>query len=420
MITVSNYNAGGAYQSGGVSGVTSIQQGPGIAIQNPNGPTVTIANAGVISLEDGTDIAVVDNLDGSWTINSTPNSPWVLSNSTNENDLILNSSASAGQYNPIVTAGSQCIVASGTSGTETLILTTQNSLRGGFAVGPNGVKMGASSSNHFIQLANDEHMTIQSNDAGGEIAISAPTLHLISTTTSHTGSFDFQGDVPIISATMPGTSDNTTKIATTAWVQALLPAQIPNYLKTVTQRYFSTGAVANVIMPANVYAVDLLVIAAGGNAGSNVVSGGSTYYGGSGGGGETATIQKMLVTQNQKFQLVYNATTTAVNFTFYNTGTTYDQICTVSRGGTGGNATVTPANGAAGIGGTGSAVDTQYGTWSSRAGKVGVAGQTNIQPTSAGSPATRPWVAQGDGCGALPDGSTVAGPAALYITYYLL
>lgn len=160
MITVSNYNAGGAYSSGGSSssGISSLQEGPGINIQNPNGPTSTIANAGVISLEAGTGIAVNDNIDGSWTVSQIPMCPLQISDASHTNELILECYTTDGQFNPFVTEGGSMVAATNTDGNG-LVLTVESDICSGMAIYPETILLGYGGTGddplHRIELTNE-------------------------------------------------------------------------------------------------------------------------------------------------------------------------------------------------------------------------------------------------------------------------
>jgi hypothetical protein len=461
MITVSNYNAGqGNSSSGGSSnsGISSLQEGPGINIQNPNGPTSTIANTGVLSLEAGTDISVANNNDGSWTINSIPYSPWELPNNSNNNTIILNSNPTSGLYNPFVNNGNQTIAATGTVGSEFLVLTSSSTINSGVKVGSGQVTIGAggssSVSENYIAVTESGEINVLAVDkveidGGMQIVAGADTINIVgnnsvgitgnvieldagsagliqlNTGSSGTGTISTSGTVsfnkvPTCSATQPAISDDSTKIPTTAWVQDVLQAAILQPNKTYTLQ-FTAGDPVTYTIPANVMYVDIVLIGAGGLCGASATgSGGGIWYGGAGGGGAVCSINKVTVWEGQQFQYQYDANgKVTLSFTL-NSLSTFDVMCQIDRAADGTAATSTGG----GNGGTGQSTantDNQYGAWFVRPGSNGANANTlNTIPSSGGRPGGRNYIAGQRGMGQQAATTGSWGRPIFYLTLYFI
>lgn len=433
MISISNYNTGSSSSAGG-SGITTLQAGPGIGITNTEGPTSTITNTGVLSLVGGHDINTTDNADGTWTIDYVPTSPWELESAT-ANTLTLNSSATNALYNPAVNVGDQVISAQGTINTEKLVLTTQSSTTNLVRVEKNKVVMavGGTSINGTDRIALDQgalnfvstgtidmeadilDVEMSQNvvlNGGTSVSVSGNSVVLTGTTISMNGNVNFN-TICTTTATMPSTSDNSTKIPTTAWVQSVYGEGQQKTLVSATY----LGEI--VTIPAGVLYVDVIVISRGGQAGAKV----GAYWGGTGGGGTTCTLNTMLVREGQKFKFEQNAGSTAavLSYSIPNsvTPTTFDIMATVPHGGNGGIGSIGGA--AAGAVGADPTLTTAYGNWHTRKGSTGtaVAAPGTTEPTTAGSPAGRPFVLGEDGCGETKDvNPTNRGKGVLYLVYY--
>jgi len=418
MITVSNYNAGSAYSTS-TSGISTIQEGPGINVQNPNGPTVNIANSGVISLETSTpDLTIIDNLDGSWTIDYYPHNPWELDNSVNENRLVLNCNTESGEYNPSVLQGDQAIVATGTLGNERLVLTTESSTNASVEIGGAGVQIGAGGTSNSPQ----SYLTMTGTEtqlySGGSMSITAfDNLNIVAISNIVvTGTTGFD-NVIYCNGVMPSSTDSSTTIPTTAWVQSCILGSA----KTYTEKYTLDGQV--ITIPQGVQFVDLVVIGQGGLCGATSSNG--LYYGGSGSGGTTCTLLKMCVRTNQYFTIDYAPNFFKLSYSDPTTGTSptsSTQICYVPNGGNGGDGSEVQ-NGTGGTQGAAPTLSSTYGTWTTLYGTNGVQaqppGQIFTTPARAGAPRGRPYVEEDTGCGQ-KDLTEDYGRGAVYITYYYL
>lgn len=457
MITVSNYNAGGAYSSGGSSssGISSLQEGPGINIQNPNGPTATIASTGVISLESGNDITVVDNLDGSWTVDSTPTAPWELPNNSNSNTIILDSNAVTPFYNPIVTTGKQMIAATGTINTEFLVMTTQSSTTAGFQVSNGQVSMGAGGTSSipsgYVNVSsgviNMLSPTKIEMDGGIDLSAGAESILLsgsqsmdiispiIQIDAGSSGQIITSGTMSLnkvatCSATMPANTDSSTKIPSTAWVQSAINLAVLNPNKTYTVELFGGSGTVYTQVPSNCEFCDVMVIGAGGLCGASAAAtGGGTYYGGSGGGGAVCSALKLAVLPGQYFSFNYdaNGNVTVALSIYYSQTSQMDTICYIPRAGTGtgqNNGTNASATGG-GQKGTGQVAsncscDSQCGTWIIKDGQDGANAPTlNTIPTSGGRPGLRQYIAGDNGMGQRDAVSGSWGRPTSFITFYL-
>lgn len=450
MITVSNYNAGQGNSSSGSSnsGISSLQEGPGINIQNPNGPTSTIANTGVLSIEAGNDISVTNNNDGSWTINSTPYAPWELPNNSNNNTIILNSNPTSGLYNPFVGNGNQTIVASGTVGSEFLVLTSSATENSGVKVGSGQVTIGAggttSVSENYIAVTGSGEVNVLAVDkieldGGMQIVAGADTINLVGGNSvglqanvielnsgsggliQTTGLCTFN-TIPTCSATQPSISDDSTKIPSTSWVQDVVNAAViqPNKTYMVTLST-SANTLLTYTIPNGVQFVDIVMIGSGGQCGASATgSAGGIWYGGAGGGGAVCSISNVTVWEGQKFQFIYDSNGTAtLSFTLNNT-TTYDTICVIDRASDGTAATST-GGGNGGNGQTTASTDIQYGAWNTRAGSNGANAPTlNTIPTSGGRPGGRSYVAGERGMGQQAATTGSWGRPIVYLTLHFL
>jgi hypothetical protein len=432
MISISNYNSGSSSSSsGGVSGISSLQAGVGIQITNVNGPTSTITNTGVLSLDPGQDIQVSDLGNGTWEIGYFPTSPWTLESSS-ANTLTINCNATNNQYNPAVGAGDQVISAEGTLNSERLVLTTESTTTGGVVVEKNKVSLVVGGTNkngtdHIIvddgsisiETSGSMDLTCNSLQAAFDIlSISSnATMSLIGdnvvidgSTVTVQGPVQFS-DTPTSSATITNTSDNTNKIPTTSWVQSVYGA---GQQKTLVSRTYAGSIVT---IPAAVVFVDIVLISRGGQKGVDIGS----AFGGTGGGGTTCSLNQMVVREGQKFQLTATDTQTVLAYSIPNSvnPTTFDTMATVPNGGNGGNAGPGVA-GNAGTAGSAPTLVNSYGVWTTRYGSAGTAGTIlpTPAPTTAGAPSCRPFVADEDGCGEIAGSNR--GKAVLYLVYYYI
>lgn len=123
------------------------------------------------------------------------------------------------------------------------------------------------------------------------------TVNITQATTLNLGKTG--GNPPTSNATQPASTDSSTKIPTTAWVQSA----ISYYNTTYTVKYTTDQTITT---PANCRAIDILLIGAGGAAGTLIVS--PTYYGGSGSGGNIISCSNIPMGPNEQLDLSFNLT----------------------------------------------------------------------------------------------------------------
>jgi hypothetical protein len=141
-----------------------------------------------------------------------------VKDSVSTNSLLIIPSASAGTQNPMTVLDDNLITASGVVDTETLTLTTQSTTTSGIRIQPNAVMLG---SGGFVATPTT-NMSISG---------SAGTIALTSTTCPSASGY-----------VVPAGSDNSTKIATTAWVQTAIPLAT-----TALANNLTNGVVGNVL-----------------------------------------------------------------------------------------------------------------------------------------------------------------------------
>jgi len=234
---------------------------------------------------------------------------------------------------------------------------------------------------------------------------------------------------PTSSAVIPY-PDNSTKLATTAWVNTAISAGASN--KVYTIQYTTTQSIT---LPANCIGISVRCVAQGGTAGvSGDGNGGSWGAGGSGGGGGTCF--------NQGIIPLYGGTIIQLNFAGYTeillTSFGSVSLCRATAGGNGANAGGA-TGGAGGAGGSATNLNTAYADWSTKNGSAGATGGSNLSfqnyaqiPSTAGSPVGIPFSDTNFGCGQRwgsagginapqnPPYPPIPKPSGIcYITYYI-
>lgn len=438
MISVSNYNSSFSTSSTNtMSGITSIQEGDGIQVQNQTGPSVTIANDGVLDLEDSATIQVTKNSNGSYDINSYINTPFTLSGIT----LDSYAEDSTLYINPGIALGDQII-----SGTNSLVCTmygnTASCVRlqtnkivlqesdNSLSIEPGDMKVvknGLSSLSVILEGTSTQMDTTDSitlTATSSSTSLIAPTIQVTSTgTTEVQGACNFSS-IPT-SPTILSLTDNSTKIPTTSWVRNLFNQSAPLPEVTIVNIHSTS---TTYYIPANVLFVDIVYIGSGGEAGAQVTAstGAPNFWsGGSGGGGSVAIIHKMLVRGGNGAQAYFRHSYTLNSSSFvYCDGINPEFTLINNSDGSndlkGGSATSTQG-GAAGIAGRASAITfntsvvaLQTETFNGTAGNTGLYNQYPV----AGRVVNRPWVINERGTGA-SSGTSYGRPGG-WVTYYYL
>lgn len=239
-------------------------------------------------------------------------------------------------------------------------------------------------------LQQSTYTVIANNATGGAINL---------TTTSTSNQFATQ--LSVSSALVALTADNntaptatpgnnTTTIATTAFVQSAVAAVVGS--STYTLQYTTTQSIT---LPANCIGIDVRCVGQGGLAGnSSDGNGGSWGAGGSGGGGGTC--------YNFGIIPLYGGTILQLNFSGYTeillTSYGSASLCRANNGGNGSNASGSNG-GAAGVGGGAINLNATFGDWTTRNGTNGLSGSSNNTyqnyaqiPASAGYPIGIPYI----------------------------
>lgn len=225
---------------------------------------------------------------------------------------------------------------------------------------------------------------------------------------------------PTCSATQPASTDSSTKIPTTAWVQSAISAGGGGTNKTYTTFYNTNQTVT---LPANCNSIDIVLTGAGGIGGNNQdLNAGAYYSGGSGSGGNSVIGNKLTLMTGKQLVLTFNSATGS------NSTVTVDSVilCRAFNGNAGGNATTTAGGAGGSVNNTAPTVDTTYTNWISVYGSAGTAGLLNAIPSTAGFPKGRIFSDGGVGCGqrhnqtgANDPPSTAQGLGGCWITFYL-
>lgn len=232
---------------------------------------------------------------------------------------------------------------------------------------------------------------------------------------------------PTCNAVQPISTDSSTIIPTTAWVQSAISSS-PSTQKTYTVQY--TSSVSSITLPTNCIGIGIRCVGRGGGGGQAFDNNGGTWNaGGSGGGGGYITSNSIInLLAGQQIQINITVSLSEV------IAIGFGQLCRAIAGSNGGNASAS-SGGAAGQGGA-FVSNTSYGNWYGLVGSSGVAGGINLPfqsatyPASAGTINLQTWnPATVYGAGQNWNGSTTLnsfqGPAistlsgTVYITYYL-
>jgi len=284
------------------------------------------------------------------------------------NSLILNSNASATQYNPCVTNGAQVISGNGTVDNETLILTTQSTTNNGIII-------------------NNSSVNFSSTNA------------------------------PTSNQTLLASNDNSNKIPTTAWIQSILSSAGSVY----SVRYITNQTV---VTPNNCRCIDLVVMGAGGAAGDFFMDPTTfmMYFGGSGSGGNCISANGIPMGSGESLNLTFSLTSTTGSTTVTRNSVILARAFNGNKG-TNGSLNTDAAGGTTnttiGVG------DTSFASWYNTFGSPGGTSQINgIDPpdmvvTSVSCPkGNSTWVDGGNGMGEKLQGSGQGGGYVL-ITYHI-
>jgi hypothetical protein len=174
-------------------------------------------------------------------------------------------------------------------------------------------------------------------------------------------------------ATLPASTDSSTKIPTTAWVQSAITS---GGSTTQTVSFTASGTTTT---PTNCRFVDIQVIGYGGECGVSAF-GPPVYYGGSGSGGNMALISgaSMEGGLTLTFTFVATSTTGYVQVQYTDASGSLVNIAKVYNGSKGADASI----GSGGIGGpvntTASQTNSNFGAWTTAFGTAGVVGTINV------------------------------------------
>jgi hypothetical protein len=210
-------------------------------------------------------------------------------------------------------------------------------------------------------------------------------------------------------AFLPPPTDNSSKIATTEWVQSL----------------FSTGDVSSILLNGDLetYVVeegvrflDIMIIGRGGLAGITNSAGGVDYYGGAGGGGCIVFTNKFYVQKDQQFQLDINSNGGVILKFMRKPGSgTFETIATVTQASEGSPGNTSGAA-AAGGGSATPSVPSTYCTWTYILGTTGGSGTTN-PPSAAGYPKSRYFQEGAAGSGQLTPSGPISNGNIVLVAY---
>jgi len=112
-------------------------------------------------------------------------------------------------------------------------------------------------------------------------------------------------NAPTSSQTLLPTADNSTKIPTTQWVQAVIAAGGGG---GATSNIYTTNQV--ITMPTNCRSIDVLLMGKGGLAGTQS----GLYYGGSGSGGNTLSCSNIPMSAGEQFTLTFDTTGSSITY----------------------------------------------------------------------------------------------------------
>ena len=236
---------------------------------------------------------------------------------------------------------------------------------------------------------------------------------------------------PTCSATQPASSDSSTKVPTTAWVQGAISAYVPSGGSATTLAQIggynsATGlafpSTVNITVPANAVYADIFLAGVGGGAGFGGDRSAGGYYTGGSGGGATATYGRVFCKglALSVFQASNQVCLSVGGIT----------VVKVWNGSQGGSASAS-AGGVGGVANSNATVISVsgYSSWFSYNGGAGANGGTNSAPASVGTILLTGYNASTLlGCGQSISTSGGGNPYAFqttyfggaYITYYTL
>ena len=176
-------------------------------------------------------------------------------------------------------------------------------------------------------------------------------------------------------ASLPASTDSSTKIPTTAWVQSAISAGSSN---TYTVKYTASTSFNT---PSNCRFIDVCVVSRGGDCGASFPVDGT--FGGSGSGGNMATCCGLMIGQSQTLTITVDNTNTSG---YYEVKLGTITLCKVFNGNKGGDSL-----GGGGLGAgpnlTASITDNTFGNWITAFGRAGSDGSLS-QPSTANSAMT--------------------------------
>ena len=244
------------------------------------------------------------------------------------------------------------------------------------------------------------------------------------------GTFDIgTTSSPTYTGPIPPTSDNSTKIPTTQWVQSVVSPLLSGRTQTVSITTSQT-----ITVPTGVIGIGIRMIAQGGIPGLNADTGSNYSSGGTGGGGSSIISNGMIP--------IVGGSTISSSFLSLSVSLRYFStiFCTCPTGNNGGNASGT-TGGSGALAQTGGSGTPGYGSFTLFTGQAGVAGIGNqgfgsitgvptISSTSnASSTGFQVFIDNAPGCGqrykfisgnGYINSTPEPGPAIIYLTYYYI
>ncbi len=221
---------------------------------------------------------------------------------------------------------------------------------------------------------------------------------------------------PTSSQIIPATTDNSTNIPTTAWVQSL----VGSYLNSVYTILYDTGQ--TITTPANCRCIDVHCLGAGGLAGVLTKPGLIEYYGGSGSGGNSIIGKGIPIGPLETLVLTFDNTSTTGSTTLTKDAVILARAFNGNQGSPGvinTDAAGGTTNNTIGVG------DTSYGSWYNTFGSPGTGSTSNgtVRPstTNTGTPkGTKIYVNGGYGIGQrTSEPVNLQGTGFCMITYYI-
>lgn len=179
------------------------------------------------------------------------------------------------------------------------------------------------------------------------------------------------GGTIISNADQPASTDSSTKIPTTAWVQGAITYNINTY----TVKYTTAGTIS---IPSNCRAIDILLIGAGGAAGAPSGS----NYGGSGSGGNTISANGLPMSDGS-LNLIFSLTSGTGATTLTRNGVT---LASAYNGNAGANSTGSFDASGASVNNTVGIGDTSFGSFYTSFGSAGAGSTSNgtVEPSMTG------------------------------------